>query len=114
MSRIKKLVGLALMVLLAAACGATTQAASSGSSVPIEFRAACGHPQAHVRVLKVPVTIRHSDCDLTGVLITYRDFGGAAVSITTGTTGTSSGFSLTVHSGSHDVTVNAQGVPGNA
>jgi hypothetical protein len=41
------------------------------SRVPAEFRAACGRPGADVTVKTVPVTVRHADCDLTGVRITY-------------------------------------------
>jgi hypothetical protein len=40
-------------------------------AVPAEFRAACGHPGRTVIVLQVPVTVRHADCDLTGVTIQY-------------------------------------------
>ena len=55
------------------------------------------------------MTVRHADCDLTGVLITYRNYGGAHVPKVSGTIGTSSGFTLTVDPGSGDVTVNARG-----
>jgi hypothetical protein len=66
-------------------------------------------------VRKVPVTVSHASCDLTGVLITYRDHGGVVVSRGGGGTasGNSFGFTLTIQSGSLDVTVNATGVPGN-
>jgi hypothetical protein len=62
----------------------------------------------------VPVTIPHADCDLTGVMIFYRDYGGATVPRGSGGIGNSSGFSLEVHPGTLDVTVNATGPPGNA
>jgi hypothetical protein len=65
-------------------------------------------------VRKVPVTIRHADCDLTGVVITYRGYGGATVPSDGTSVGTSSGFTLTIHPGTLDVTVNATGAPGNA
>jgi hypothetical protein len=99
-------------VLSVAACGS---AVSARSAVPAEFRAACGHPGAQVTVMKVPVTISHAECDLTGVTISYRNYGGATVPSGTGGTaiGTSSGFTLRVHPGTLDVTVNATGVPGN-
>lgn len=83
------------------------------SVIPPEFRRACGHPGARVRVRKVPVTISHAACDLTGVMITYQDYGGAFVPSGSGEVGNSSGFTLTVHPGTLDVTVNATGVPGN-
>ncbi|MGN6176862.1 MAG: hypothetical protein ACTHPS_28500, partial [Streptosporangiaceae bacterium] len=80
---------------------------------PPEFGAACGHPGAHVTVRKVPVPIRHADCDLTGVMISYPRYGGAAVPRGSGGIGTSSGFTLVVHPGTLDVTVNAAGPAGN-
>ena len=85
-------------------------------AVPPEFRAACGHPGAQVEVRKVPVTISHAACDLTGVAISYRDFGGATVPHGGGGTGigNSNGFELTVHSGSLDVTITAPATHGNA
>ena len=84
-------------------------------AVPPEFRAACGHPGAQVEVRKVPVTISHAACDLTGVAISYRDFGGATVPHGGGGTGigNSNGFELTVHSGSLDVTITAPATHGN-
>ena len=102
----------ALMAVAIAACG--TSQPSSRTAVPPEFRAACGHPGAHVRVRKVPVTVRHADCNLTGVVITYRGYGGATVPGDGTSVGTSSGFTLTVHPGTLDVTINATGPPGNA
>jgi hypothetical protein len=98
----------------AAACG--SPAASSRAGVPAEFRAACGHPGTQVNVRKVPVTVPHAACDLTGVMITYRDYGGAVVPRGGGGTGigNSSGFRMTIQPGSLDVSVNATGVPGNA
>lgn len=93
------------------ACGP----AGDPAAVPPEFRAACGHPGAHVEVRHVPVTIRHADCDLTGVAISYRDYGGATVPRGGGVgIGNSFGFTLTVAAGSLDVTVSAPaGPPGN-
>jgi hypothetical protein len=64
---------------------------------------------------KVPVTISHSACDLTGVAISYRNRGGATVPHGGGTgIGNSDGFELTVHSGSLDVTITVTGPHGNA
>jgi hypothetical protein len=96
---------------------ATSTALPAGRpAVPAEFRAACGHPGAQVEVRKVPVTISHAACDLTGVAISYRDFGGATVPRGGGGTGigNSNGFELTVHSGSLDVTITAPPTHGNA
>jgi hypothetical protein len=103
---------LALTALALAACG--TSQASTRAPVPPEFRHACGHPGAHVSARRVPVTVRHADCDLTGVVITYRNYGGATVPSEGGGVGNSSGFTLTVHPGTLDVTVDASGPPGNA
>ena len=85
-------------------------------AIPPEFRAACGHPGAQVEVRKVPVTISHAACDLTGVAISYRNRGGATVPHGGGGTGigNSDGFELTVHPGSLDVTITVTGPHGNA
>ena len=85
-------------------------------AIPPEFRAACGHPGAKVEVRKVPVTISHAACDLTGVAISYRNRGGATVPRGGGGTGigNSDGFELTVHPGSLDVTITVTGPHGNA
>lgn len=104
---------LVLTAVNIAACSSSSP--SPRSAIPPEFRAACGHPGARVTIRKVPVTISHADCDLTGVAISYRDYGGATVPRGRGGTGigNSSGFTLTVHPGTLDVTVNATGTPGN-
>jgi len=110
---VSRVLVLAGAVIGAAACG--SPAASRRAAVPAEFRAACGHPGAQVNVRKVPVTVPHAACDLTGVMITYRDYGGAVVPRGGGGTGigNSSGFRMTIQPGSLDVSVNATGVPGN-
>ncbi|MGH9067703.1 MAG: hypothetical protein ACRD0J_09480 [Acidimicrobiales bacterium] len=82
--------------------------------VPAAFRSACGHPGAHVEVTKVPVTVRHAVCDLTGALITYKGYGGAYVTIQGGSIANSSGLTLTVDPHTHDLTVTVTGIPGNA
>ena len=111
---------MAVLVLAAAAVAGCASAApkpanSPKPAIPTEFRAACGHPGAQVEVRKVPVTISHAACDLTGVAISYRDFGGATVPHGGGGTsiGTSSGFELSVRSGSLDVTITAPATHGN-
>ena len=110
-----------VLVLAAAAVAGCASAAPRPAippqpAIPPEFRVACGHPGAHVAVRTVPVTISHAACDLTGVAISYRDFGGATVPHGGGGTGISSsnGFELTVHSGSLDVTITAPATHGNA
>ena len=111
---------MAVLVLAAAAVAGCASAApkpanSPKPAIPTEFRAACGHPGAQVAVRKVPVTISHTACDLTGVAISYRDFGGATVPHGGGGTsiGTSNGFELSVRSGSLDVTITAPATHGN-
>lgn len=113
---------MAVLVLAAAALAGCASAAPSTTrpanppAVPPEFRSACGHPGAQVEVHKVPVTISHAACDLTGVAISYKNYGGATVPHGDGGTsiGNSGGFGLTVHPGSLDVTITATGTPGNA
>jgi hypothetical protein len=62
----------------------------------------------------VPVTIRHADCDLTGVAISYPGRGGATVPRGGGEgIGNSMGFTVTVAPGTLDVTVNVTGPAGN-
>jgi len=104
----------ACTVTTMAACGSSPQ--KPGPAVPSEFRAACGHPGAHVTVRKVPVTILHAECDLTGVVITYPGHGGATVPRGSGGIGigNSLGLTLTIHPGTLDVTVNVTGEAGNA
>lgn len=104
--------GLMLAAVAIAAC--SNSPAGAGSTVPSAFRPTCGHSGAEVTVRKVPITIAHAGCDLTGVMISYPGRGGATVPRISGTIGTSSGLTLTVHRGTFDVTVNATGVPGNA
>lgn len=103
-----------LAVTAAAIAGCGGSPPRPGAAIPPEFRAACGHPGAQVTVRKVPVTVRHADCDLTGVVISYPGYGGATVPHGSGGIGTSSGFTLEVHPGTLDVTVDVTGPPGNA
>jgi len=117
----KRMGVLVLVLVLAAAAVAGCASAPSTlpavrPAVPPEFRAACGHPGAKVEVRTVPVTISHAACDLAGVAISYRNRGGATVPHGGGGTGIgdSSGFELTVHPGSLDVTITVTGPAGNA
>ena len=81
---------LTLMAVAVAACG--TLRPSSRRAIPSELKAACGHPGTHVRVHKVPTTVRHADCNLTGVVISYRRYSGATVPGDGTSVGTSNGF----------------------
>jgi hypothetical protein len=117
----KRMGVLVLVLVLAAAAVAGCASAPSTlpavrPAIPPEFRAACGHPGAKVEVRTVPVTISHAACDLAGVAISYRSRGGATVPHGGGGTGIgdSSGFELTVHPGSLDVTITVTGPAGNA
>ena len=116
-----KRMGVLVLVLAAgsvAGCASAAPPAPSAArlAIPPEFRAACGHPGAKVEVRKVPVTISHAACDLTGVAISYPNRGGATVPHGGGGTGigNSFGFELTVHPGSLDVTITVTGPAGNA
>ena len=84
------------------------------TAVPLEFRAACGHPGAHVTVRQVPVTVPHAACDLTGVSLSYPGRGGATVPVPPGAIASSAGFQLTVDSRTLDVTITVSGASGNA
>ena len=114
---------LAILILAAAAVAGYTSTAPPSATpsthapapaVPAEFRPACGHPGAQVEVRKVPVSIRHAACDLTGVAVSYRNRGGATVPHSAGGIGNSDGFDLEVHPGSLDVTITVTGPHGNA
>jgi hypothetical protein len=103
-------------VAIAAGCGSgsTTSPVHSHPAVPAEFLPACGHPGASVHVLHVPVTVRHADCDLTGVIVSYQRHGGAVVGSKPGGVGNSQGFTVAVARHTLDVTINARGPVGNA
>ena len=105
----KRMAVLVPVLVLAAAAVAGPRARD-----PAEFRA-LGTPGSEVEVRKVPVTISHAACDLTGVAVSYRNRGGATVPHGGGTgIGNSDGFELTVHPGSLDVTITVTGPHGNA
>jgi hypothetical protein len=84
------------------------------TAVPLEFRAACGRPGAHVTVRQVPVTVPHAACDLTGVSLSCPGRGGATVPDLPGGIVSSTGFQLTVDSRTLDVTITVSGASGNA
>jgi hypothetical protein len=120
----KRMAVLVLVLVAAAVAGCASAAppappaqpapSAAGPAIPPEFRAACGHPGAQVEARKVPVTISHAACDLTGVAISYRNRGGATVPRGGTGIGNSDGFELTVHPGSLDVTITVTGPHGNA
>ena len=70
-----------VIIALAAAGTAACSSAPNLARVPAAFRHACGHPGAKVVVTAamIPVTIKHRDCDLTGVSATVRGGMGAGV-----------------------------------
>jgi hypothetical protein len=63
-------------------------------------------------VVNVPVTVSHAACDLTDVLLTYRDYGGVTVTVKKGTI-ISGGLTLTVNPLTQNVTIDASGNSGN-
>jgi hypothetical protein len=84
-------------------------------AVPAEFRPACGHPGSHVTVQRVPVTVPHAVCDLTGVILSYPGRGGATVPGSPGRgVANSKGLQLQVDAHTQDVTVTVTGQEGNA
>ena len=84
-------------------------------AVPPEFRPACGRPGSHVTVQRVPVTVPHALCDLTGVIVRYPGRGGATVPGSPGGgVANSLGLQLRVDAHTQDVTVTVSGLEGNA
>jgi hypothetical protein len=108
---------LTALVIIALAAAGTAACSSSPNlaSVPAAFRHVCGHPGAKVRITAamIPVTIKHRDCDLTGVSITVPGGGGADVpksggvgSSWDGTDSAHTGnLAIDVADGTHDVTI---------
>ena len=85
------------------------------TAVPPEFRPACGHPGSHVTVQRVPVTVPHALCDLTGVIVSYPGRGGATVAGSPGWgVANSKGLQLRVDAHTQDVTVTVTGQEGKA
>jgi len=83
--------------------------------VPPEFRPACGRPGSHVTVQRVPVTVPHALCDLTGVMVSYPGRGGAIVpGRPGGGVSNSKGIQIRVDAVTRDVTVTVTGQAGNA
>jgi hypothetical protein len=101
--------GVALVIV---ACGGFMP--DHQNAVPPEFQHACGRPGAEVVVRSAPVTVKHADCDLTGVVVSYPGHGGATVPDRGITVANSMGFTLAVHAGTLDLTVTVTGPAGNA
>ena len=117
--RLPALLTLALAAAAAVitACGSHPAPAGASASVPAAFRHACGHPGAKVRVTRLPVTVKHSACNLTGVSITVRGGEGAVVPESGGVGATWDGIdsahtgslTITVADGTRDVTITGTG-----
>ena len=107
---------LAVICLLALpACGSTDKAQlatdeARQSSVPEEFREACGNPGSTVTTERSAVTVKHADCDLTGVTILREGWGGALIPEVGVGVGSSSGLSIT-RAANGDVSFRVQGEP---
>ena len=77
------------------------------AAVPEEFQAACGKPGSRVVTELLEVTIKHSDCDLTGVTIVNQDRGLTVPEPGFGS-GASSGVTIEVDEETRDVTFTAE------
>ena len=69
--------GPAQSVVAASPPVASSPLASPRAGVPPELWAACGKPGSTVEVEAVPVTVRHADCDLSGVTLMHAGVGMA-------------------------------------
>ncbi len=114
---------LTLVLLPLAACGgdgrestlaigptasdAPSPAASPRPGVPPEFWPACDNPGAEVVTDSLKVTIRHADCDLTGVVISNQGRGATVPEPGTGVSN-SGGVNITVDKATRDVTFTAE------
>jgi hypothetical protein len=87
--------------------GSPSAVASPASSVPPEFRPACGNPGAKVVTDRLRVTIRHADCDLTGVVISNQGRGVTVPEPGFGVGG-SGGVDIAVDEDTGDVTFTAE------
>jgi hypothetical protein len=80
------------------------------TTIPPEIRPACGRPGSHVTVRRVPVTIPHAHCDLTGVILSYPGHGGATVPAPGYGVASSMGIQLEVDARTLDVTITVSGL----
>lgn len=62
---------LACCLAAEAACSASQRNGNAAEPVPSGVRAACGHPASAASLERLPVTVRHRECDLTGVEVRY-------------------------------------------
>ena len=90
----------------ARATAAASAQPDSQQAVPAEFAAACGEPGSRVSAPS-SITIKHADCDLTGVTISSPGQGGAVVPGPGRGVSNSGGLSLTT-SPDGDVTVSLE------
>lgn len=82
------------------------------------FAPACGHPGTTVTVPKTPVTVRRSECDLTGVIVRLSNGYGSVVPAQgtsegdvdagIGATPASGGINVSVDPTTGDVTISAE------
>jgi hypothetical protein len=63
--------GLACFLSAASACNASHPDEKPAAPLPSVVRTACGHPGSTIILEQLPMTIRHRDCDLTGVQVRY-------------------------------------------
>jgi len=113
----RNLTPLIIIALAAASTAACSSPAQTRASVPAAFRHACGHPGAKVTVTHLPVTIKHSACDLTGVSITVRGGEGAVVPESGGVgahwdgidSADTGSLTISVADGTRDVTITGTG-----
>ena len=89
---------------------APTPAASPASTVPAEFRAACGKPGSEVVTARLSVVITHRDCDLTGVVIVNQ---GRGVTVPPSGGVSAPGITVDVAGSTRDVTFTAEAEVGN-
>lgn len=105
---VRFLLATGLSAIALGGCGASEASQKPAASLPTEFVPACGHPGTTVEVGSVPVTVRHADCDLTGVTVTPRGGGGGAVVPARGEgVGNSSGLTVSVDATTGDVSINS-------
>jgi hypothetical protein len=65
---------------LATACGTADSTEKPAAPLPSVVRTACGHPGSTITLEHLPMTFRHRDCDLTGVVVRYGMTGIAVPS----------------------------------
>lgn len=85
----------------------SAQPTPSPDDVPPEFQSACGKPGSTVEVERKSVTVAHSACDLTGVILT-RQGSGVAVPPPGLSGGSSGGVTISVDPVTNDVTFSSE------